>query len=338
MAGARVCLGVNAANQYALDEVVFCITGTPLFEARCAHYRLRLLFGILMMDSTSPVRRALRMQRSLLLSADEAVKKHIWWYHTVLFLSLLAPHAAHEGVPSLEGLVATCMRGSAADNIRALSHMDREWVQKVCRRFSQELMERRMAAHRSLDGTRDLLLQRTPVFMRQLHGRRDCYRILALCGPRAWIPHSAYFAGAAAFVSLTAEQSRLANPRRACPFCQTPGAFTTPHVIAACSSEAMRQARCDVLLPAYSRLSVYQQRGIPDPAVLDDTGVWLALAVGVSHPFVHWSSARRWDPWQVVLYDCAGVFVGRVIREAREAFVVMERDLAAPDDCLWACE
>ncbi len=94
----------------------------------------------------------------------------------------------------------------------------------------------------------------------------------------------------------------------------------------------MRQARCDVLLPAYSRLSVYQQRGIPDPAVLDDTGVWLALAVGVSHPFVHWSSARRWDPWQVVLYDCAGVFVGRVIREAREAFVVMERDLVADID------
>ena len=223
-AGVRVCMGVNAANQYALDEVVLCLSGTLLFEARVAHYRLRLLFGMLITEATSMVRRALRMQRALVDTSDDvAVKSSVWWYHTMQFLQRLAPHAALEGVPSLVNLVTRCLVDSAAANVGALCELDCEWVKRVSKRFNQELLEQRMQSHRSLDGTRTLLLSRLPVFMRQLHGRRDFFRVLALCGPRAWIPHADYFAGAAEFASLTTEQARLANPRRVCPFCRLPG-------------------------------------------------------------------------------------------------------------------
>ena len=328
-AGARVCLGVNAAHQYALDVVVLRLTGTLLFEARCAHYRLRLLFSMLCMASDSLLRRALRMLRSLHRSAVDlpGCDDLIWWHHTELLLRRLAPHAALEEVPDLERLVRDCMVGSAAENRRVLSYLNREWVQRVCRRFNEELMEARLASHSSLDATRDLLLNRVPVFARHLNGRRDSCRVLALCGPRAWISHANYFTGVAAFASLAVDKARLANPRRACPFCHAPGLFTTPHIVAECRSPVIVHERAGILQPVFDSLSVFQRGCIPDPVLPDPHGVWVALATGVSHPLVRWSCDKRWEPWQHALYVQAAVYLNRVISASMVAFEELEATL-----------
>ena len=89
----------------------------------------------------------------------------------------------------------------------------------------------------------------------------------------------------------------------------------------------MRLARHALLLPAYSLLSDFQRYCIPDPTAPDPSGVWLALAVGVSHSLVRWTRERRWARWQVALYGSAGIFMGRVVRDAREAFALMEHGL-----------
>ena len=201
----------------------------------------------------------------------------------------------------------------------------------VCKRFNQELLVERMGARSSLGATRDLLLNRVPVFVRQLHGRRDSYRVLALCGPRAWISHDCYFRGASEFASMSSDRARLANPRRACPFCRAAGAFTTPHVVAECRSAVLVQVRMDVLRPAFACLSVFQRYCIPDPALADPHGVWLALATGVSHPLLRWSHAKRWTVWQQSLYDRAAVYLRRVISESIQAFEELDSSLVASE-------
>ena len=251
----------------------------------------------------------------------------IWWHHTELLLRRLAPHAALEEVPDLERLVRDCMVGSAAENRRVLSYLNREWVQRVCRRFNEELMEARLASHSSLDATRDLLLNRVPVFARHLNGRRDSCRVLALCGPRAWISHANYFTGVAAFASLAVDKARLANPRRACPFCHAPGLFTTPHIVAECRSPVIVHERAGILQPVFDSLSVFQRGCIPDPVLPDPHGVWVALATGVSHPLVRWSCDKRWEPWQHALYVQAAVYLNRVISASMVAFEELEATL-----------
>ena len=151
--------------------------------------------------------------------------------------------------------------------------------------------------------------------------------MLALCGPRAWIPHANYFTGATLFASLAVDQARLANPRRACPFCHAPGSFATPHIIAECRSSVVLQARAEVLQPLFDSLSVFQRGCIPAPALPDPHWVWLALATGVSHPLLRWSCDKRWETWQHTLYVQAAVYLHRVISASITAFEEMEASL-----------
>ena len=130
--------------------------------------------------------------------------------------------------------------------------------------------------------------------------------------------------GASEFASLAVVQARLANPRRACPFCHAPGSFTTPHIIAECRSSGFLRARAAVLQPLFDSLSVFQRGCIPDPALPDPHWVWLALATGVSHPLLRWSCDKRWETWQHTLYVQAAVYLHRVISASITAFEEME--------------